>query len=338
VACQNAIFICTALLPSAAWAAVPMTYLRSFGGFKGEQISILTWALLILSIIVVVITTAFVIIGVIMRRSPVAEVDRQPVEEAGSGMPWLYIGVGVSTLALLAAMVWNGYTMAAINRPSRNPNLTIEVRGHQWWWEVRYLSDDPGRIFDTANEIHIPVGEPVLFRVTTTDVIHSFWIPALGDKIDLIPNQTNATWLEASQPGVYRGQCSEFCGQQHAHMGLLVVADAPADFQAWWDRQLQPAVLAAEGRWPALGEAQFIVRCGACHSMRGTPAGGRLGPNLSHLMSRQGIASNTLPNTPAYLSGWIANPQTIKPGNRMPTLDLSGPELASIRTFLELQK
>ncbi|MGO4573278.1 cytochrome c oxidase subunit II [Microvirga sp. 2TAF3] len=324
------------LFPAAARADVPMTYLRTFGGFKGQQITTLTWALLIQAIVVVVIVSLLVLVGIILRRSrqPATGPDRQPVEETGSGLSWIYIGVGVSTVALIGSMVWNGYTMAAIDRPQRDPALTIEVRGHQWWWEVRYMSQDSSRIFETANEIHIPVGQPVEFRVSTVDVIHSFWIPALGDKIDLIPNQINSNWLEASSPGIYRGQCSEYCGQQHAHMGLVVVADQPADFQAWWDRQLQPAA-AAQG---PEGENLFVLRCGACHAIRGTRAGGRLGPNLSHLMGRQSIAAGTLPNNVAYLSGWIANPQTVKPGNLMPNLDLSGPELAGIRTYLEAQK
>ncbi|MEZ0168661.1 cytochrome c oxidase subunit II [Microvirga sp. TS319] len=317
-----------------------MTYLRTFGGFKGEQIKVLTWALLIQAIVVVVIVSLLVLIGVLLRRSrrPATGLDRQPVQETGSGLSWIYIGVGISTIALIGSMIWNGYTMAAIDRPPRAPELTIEVRGHQWWWEVRYLSQDTSRIFETANEIHIPVGQPVEFRVSTVDVIHSFWIPALGDKIDLIPNQINSNWLEADSPGIYRGQCSEFCGQQHAHMGLVVVADKPADFQAWWDSQLQPAALPADQPQVAEGATQFVLRCGACHNIRGTQAGGRLGPNLSHLMSRKSVAAGTLPNNPAYLSGWIADPQTVKPGNLMPNLDLSGPELASIRTFLEAQK
>jgi cytochrome c oxidase subunit 2 len=319
--------------PATAHANAPMNYLQSFGP-KAHEIANLTWALLILSILVVAIISALVVVGAMRRRAlpPDREVRLEPISRgSGSGVLWIYIGVGLSTLALLGAMVWTGYTMAAIQRPPRAPKLTVEIIGHQWWWQVRYLSGDSSRVFDTANEIHIPVGEPVQFKVRTEDVIHSFWVPPLGDKIDLIPSQTNVTWLEAGEPGTYRGQCAEFCGQQHAHMALLAVADKPDDFQRWWDDQLKPAVSAPQA---ALGETLFTVRCGACHTVRGTRAGGRLGPDLTHVMSRQTIAAATLPNKIAYLSGWISDPQRIKPGNLMPTLDISGPELEQIRGFL----
>jgi cytochrome c oxidase subunit 2 len=321
-------------LPAAAMADVPMTYLRAFGP-KGEKIAQLTWALLIESIVITVIISALVLVGVLVRRSRISrdESGRWPIAVSGSGSSWLYIGVGLSIVGLIGSMVWTGFTMAAIQHPPHNPVLTIEVTGHRWWWEVRYLAADSSRIFETANEIHIPIGEPVEFKVRTADVIHSFWVPGIGDKIDLIPNQTNVTWLEAGKPGIYRGQCAEFCGAQHAHMALMLVADTPADFQAWSDKQLRPA--RPVGPDIAEGETRFVQRCGACHAVRGTRAGGALGPDLSHLMSRTTIAAGTLPNNVAYLSGWIANPQTIKPGSLMPTLDISGPELASIRSFLE---
>jgi len=319
--------------PDAARANAPMNYLRSFGP-RADEIAALTWGLLIVSILVVVIVSALVLFGVLRRRAlqPNNQVRLEPIGHGSStGVLWIYIGVGLSTLALLGMMVWTGYTMAAINKPARDPKLTVEIIGHQWWWQVRYLSEDSSRIFDTANEIHIPVGEPVAFKVRTDDVIHSFWVPPLADKLDLIPNQINFTWLEASQPGTYRGQCAEFCGKQHAHMALIVVADTPDEFQRWWDDQLKPAAVESQ---IALGEALFTVRCGACHSVRGTRAGGRLGPDLTHVMGRGTIAAVTLPNKIAYLSGWIADPQRIKPGNLMPTLDISGPELAQIRDFL----
>jgi cytochrome c oxidase subunit II len=323
--------------PVSADAAAPMNYLQSFGP-RADEIAALTWALLILSILVVVIVSALVLIGVIRRRvlHPGGEVRLEPISHgSSSGVLWLYIGTGLSILALLGAMVWTGYTMAAIQRPPQDPQVTIEIIGHQWWWQVRYISQDSSRVFDTANEIHIPVGEPVQFKVHTNDVIHSFWVPPLGDKLDLIPNQTNVTWLQASQPGTYRGQCAEFCGQQHAHMALLVIADRPDEFQRWWDDQLKPTSADPQ---TAMGETLFTVRCGACHTVRGTRAGGRLGPDLTHLMSRQTIAAATLPNRLAYLSGWIADPQRIKPGNLMPTLEISGPELEQIRGFLTMLK
>lgn len=312
----------------------PMNYLQAFSG-KAETIATLTWALLILSIVVVVIIAALTFVGVFRRRSSrlAVETGREPIAREEGGLSWITIGVAISTIALFGGMAWNAYTMAAINRSPRDPALTIVVIGHQWWWQFRYKSANPSQIFDTANEVHIPVGQPVRFEVETVDVIHSFWIPALGDKIDLIPGQTNETWLEASQPGVYRGQCSEYCGRQHAHMAVTVVADTPEDFEAWRVAQLRPAKPQAG----ALASAQtlFVARCGACHTVRGASAGGRLGPDLTHLMSRRSIAADTLPNTLAYLSGWIADPQAIKPGAKMPVLELSAPELSTIRQYLE---
>jgi cytochrome c oxidase subunit II len=165
-------------------------------------------------------------------------------------------------------------------------------------------------------------------------VIHSFWIPALTGKTDLVPGQTNVTWMEASKPGIYRGQCSEYCGAQHAHMGLLVVADPPDAFQAW--RAAQQSAAATPLSEEALhGAALFIGRCGVCHSVRGTPAGGILGPDLSHLMQRRTIAAGTLPNRIGDLGGWIADPQGIKPGSSMPRPDLSSGELQEVLAYLQ---
>lgn len=317
--------------------SAPMNYLQAFGD-KAETIALLTWALLALSIAVVAIVALLTAAGALMRRAPLAaeETGRALVLRRGGGLSWITVGVALSTLALFAAMAWNAYTMAAINHPPREPALTIEVIGHQWWWRFRYKSDDPAQVFETANEAHIPTGAPVRLEVHTGDVIHSFWVPALGDKLDLIPGQTNVSWFEAARPGVYRGQCAEYCGRQHAHMALTVVAQAQDDFEAWRRAQLRPAQK-AQGPLAA-GEALFTARCGACHTVRGTRAGGRLGPDLTHLMSRSAIAANTLQNTTATLTGWIADPQGVKPGAKMPRLELPAQELADIRNYLQTLK
>jgi cytochrome c oxidase subunit II len=198
---------------------------------------------------------------------------------------------------------------------------------------VKYVADEVSRNFETANEIHVPVGEPVKLVLTSADVIHSFWVPAIAGKTDLIPGQQNIAWLRADRPGVYRGQCVEYCGKQHAHMALRLFADPPDVFQAWWDDQLEP-VDAPERAEARAGAELFRLHCSACHAVRGMPAGGQMGPDLSHLMQRTTIASGMLPNTTGHLSGWIANPDRLKPGTKMPRLDLSGPELDAIRAFL----
>jgi cytochrome c oxidase subunit 2 len=316
---------------------VPMNYLEAFSG-KARNITSLTWMLLIVSILVIAITSILTIVGVWRRRTSLDALDGylQPVERKPGGLYWITIGVSVSTIVLLGMMGWNAYTMNAIAAPPRAPALTIEVTGQRWWWSFRYVNADPTKIFETANEAHIPTGAPVRIEVKTSDVIHSFWIPAISDKIDLIPNQTNVSWLEADRPGVYRGQCSEYCGQQHAHMGIVVVADSPEDFDSWRNAQLQGA--SATPGAPAEEGTLFRIRCGACHTVRGTMAQGTFGPDLTHVMSRKGLAANTLSNTIANLSGWIANPQTIKPGCLMPNLQLSGRELTGIRHYVETLK
>ncbi len=169
------------------------------------------------------------------------------------------------------------------------------------------------------------------------DVIHSFWIPALNGKTDVIPGQRNTTWFTASRTGVYRGQCGEYCGRQHAHMAMEVIAQSPDDFRAWQDHQLESAPP------PATPEAEadlnaFIRKCGVCHSVRGTRAGGALGPDLSHFVTRRTVAAGTLPNTIGNLSAWIADPQHVKPGNLMPDPDISGQDLSRIRDFLQTLK
>jgi cytochrome c oxidase subunit 2 len=213
----------------------------------------------------------------------------------------------------------------------------VQVTGHQWWWEIRYLSDDPSQEFVTANEIHIPVGKAVEVRLRAADVIHSFWVPALAGKTDLIPGQENRTWIEAQRPGVYRGQCGEYCGEQHAHMGFQVVASSPDQFERWRKQQLQSAASDLTG--PAKpGRDLFTTRCGICHTVRGTTAGGILGPDLTHVMSRARIGAAALPNNPGSLAAWIADPQHVKPGNFMPRLDLSGPQMVLVRQYVESLK
>jgi cytochrome c oxidase subunit 2 len=258
---------------------------------------------------------------------------RAPVARPAGGVRAILVGVAVSTVVLFGVSVWTVVSLAAISSPPTKPVATIEVTGHRWWWEVRYLSDDPSRIFTTANEIHVPVGQPVRVRLRSADVIHSFWVPRLMGKTDTIPGQTNLTWIQADTAGVFRGQCTEFCGLQHAHMGFEVVATSPEKFQAWWDRQIEGQQTPQTAR-AQKGEAAFTQHCSVCHTVRGTSAGGIVGPDLTHLMSRRTIAAGTLANNPGNLSGWIVSAQSIKPGNLMPDMKLSGPELSQVRDYL----
>lgn len=314
----------------------PMYYLETFGA-PGHEIAEITWGLIWLSIGVVAIIALLVLVGVVLRGRGVADMrtDGWAVRRShdARALRWVYGGVVLTVAALTVFIVWTLNTLAAVRAPAEEPAVTIAITGHQWWWQVTYLNEDPSQIFETANEIHIPVGEPVKFILNSADVIHSFWVPSLAGKTDLIPGQENVAWLRADAPGVYRGQCAEYCGMQHAHMALRVFAEYPEEFRRWRAEMLEPAEEPV-GEAAQAGAKLFRLHCSACHAVRGMIAGGEMGPDLSHLMNRTTIASGMLPNTVGHLSGWIANPDRLKPGTKMPRTDLSGPELAAIRAFL----
>jgi cytochrome c oxidase subunit 2 len=317
-------------------ADTPLDYLHSSGD-KADIVLPLTWAVLIVSVAVIIVISLLVA-GAIWRRPGTAALapgSQLPLGCPEGGLRWIWIGVSISSIVLLASVVWTMAVLAQINSPATPPLLTIEVTGHQWWWQVRYLSNDPSRIFITANEIHIPTGVPIRFRLIGGDVIHSFWVPALNGKTDLIPGQTNETWLEAHTPGIYRGQCTEYCGIEHAHMGLIVVAQTPSDFGNWYAHQLQSPAPATNGQ-VAAGVLNFNTHCGSCHAVRGTDAAGVLGPDLSHLMNRTTIAAGELPNNPAELAHFISDPQGVKPGILMQKPELSVNELADVLAYLKI--
>ena len=212
--------------------------------------------------------------------------------------------------------------------------MSIRVIGHQWFWEVRY----PGTPAVTANEIHIPVRTRVNVAVNTADVIHSFWVPELNRKIDMIPGQTGRILLYADTPGQYRGQCAEFCGVQHAHMAMKVIAEPAAAFRAWLANQARPASAPATPP-QRLGRQTFMTTaCADCHTLRGTAAQGVIGPDLTHLMSRGTLAALTIPNRRDELMRWILDPQHVKPGNKMPGLKLGAAETRDLVNFLESLK
>jgi cytochrome c oxidase subunit 2 len=314
-------------------AAEPsMSYLRTFGP-AGDPANRLGWGLGIVSIAVTLVIAVLLLAAVLRRRARLTDPQALAVNREEGGMRWLYIGVGVSTTVLLGCAVWTLLTVAAVAMPARS-DLTVQVTAAQWWWSARYLSSEPDRIFTTANEIHIPVGRVVRIELTSHDVIHSFWIPQLAGKMDVIPGQTNVMWLQADQPGIYRGQCGEYCGAQHAHMAMYVIAESAHDYLEWTRNQLKEATPATSAALQQ-GEHAFLAHCAACHAVRGTAAGGILGPDLTHLMSRHTIAAGLLPNTTGNLASWIADSQALKPGSRMPALAISGPDLSTVVAYLE---
>ncbi len=241
----------------------------------------------------------------------------------------LLFGVGVPIVALVALFgISDVYLIKQSSPPDpRSTQMTVDVIGHQFWWEIRY----PGTDAVTANELHIPVDTRVNVVATTADVIHSFWVPELNRKIDMIPGYSNRVLLYAPHAGVYRGQCSQFCGLQHANMALYVVAQPPAAFATWLHQMAAPAV---RSRSPGASEFQTDA-CSSCHQIRGTSARATVGPDLTHVASRSTLAALTIPNTPAELAAWITDPQSIKPGSRMPDLGLTRTEVAELVAYLE---
>jgi cytochrome c oxidase subunit 2 len=240
-------------------------------------------------------------------------------------------------LAVLSALLVYGLLVArAMVADAGRPELRIEVVGERWWWRVRYLDASGATRFVTANEIRMPVGAPVEFVLRTEDVIHSFWIPSLAGKLDMIPGRANRYVFAATEEGVYRGQCAEYCGAQHALMAFYAVAMPPEAFEAWAARQAGAAaepVSAAQQR----GRQLFLANgCGACHTVRGTPAAGELGPDLTHVGARLSIGAGVFPMNVGTLAGWISSVQHLKPEALMPSFgNLEGEELRAIATYLE---
>jgi cytochrome c oxidase subunit 2 len=252
----------------------------------------------------------------------------------------LAVAVGVAaaiTVVILFVLLVASFSAArAAGALRAQAAMTIDVTGEQWWWRVRYGAEAaPSQVFTTANEIHIPAGVAVRLRLTSSDVIHSLWIPGLAAKRDLIPGQDTELVIRADEPGVYRGQCAEFCGLEHAQMAFLVVADPPDAFEAWRKQQLEPAKepmteLARRGR-----QIFFETPCFMCHTVRGTKAGAVTGPDLTHFASRTTIAAGTAPNNRGHLAGWILSAPSMKPGTKMPAMSLSPAELDALLAWLE---
>ncbi|HET7601019.1 MAG TPA: cytochrome c oxidase subunit II [Gemmatimonadales bacterium] len=301
-------------------------------GYAADQQAKLGWSLLIIASVVVLVIAALVLWAVL--RHPRGE--PAPVARSTGGLRWVVVGgIIVPAVVLLVTFIFTMATYSALAAPPAPPALTIQVVGHRWWWEAKYPGRSPGDLAVTANEIHIPVSRPVRFELTTADVIHSFWFPELGGKTDLIPGQRNVTWLQADTAGTYWGQCTEYCGLQHAHMQMSIVAEPAAEFRQWLDRQREPASPPTEAA-ARQGQQIFTASaCSLCHTVRGTDAHGAVGPDLTHVATRASLAAGALPNTRGYLAGWIANPQELKPGTAMPAVGLSPQQLQAVVTYLE---
>jgi cytochrome c oxidase subunit II len=310
----------------------PLEYLAHAAGPASLPTQRLEWALIAL-VSVVMIVVAALLVAALVRRRRSGRPDAIGAEAAG--MSWIYIGTGVSALALFAALIYVMVTLESVAAPRVAPALQIDVTAYDWWWKLEYPdADDASRSFATANEIHIPVGVPVQIKLRSADVIHTFWVPQLAGKTEMIPGQINEQWIEADAPGVYRGQCSQFCGAQHAHMAFEVVAQPPAEFDAWRRAQARAASPAVPSAAIDAGKRLFGERCAGCHAVRGTDAAGAQAPDLTHLGSRRLIAAGQLPNTAANRLDWIQHAQRIKPDSMMPSIALSASDASALSAYL----
>lgn len=305
------------------------------GGPAAGNLAALTAFVFISLTVVAVVMFGLILYFALHRRGTLAE--HAPFD-AGGGHSFVLVGGLAIPAAILAVIFVTGLKdMSAFPLHGEEHHAPdMRISGHQWWWDVQYLFNQTDLMVRTANEIHIAVGRPVDIELASADVIHSFWVPELHGKVDLVPGHKNRIRIQAARAGVFRGQCAEFCGAQHAHMALIVVAEPPDQYQAWLAQQRSPSVA------PATAEQQHGMQlfesraCLLCHTVRGTLALSRVGPDLTHLASRARIAANTFDNDTANLSAWVTHAQSMKPGALMPNItDFSGPELRALTAYLQ---
>ena len=328
-----------ALLVGCGGEQPQQTMMRPAGPMS-SRVESLWWFIFVIALVVFVcVITMFGIAAVRQRARGQAWPDAQPDKELEkSRAVKVTIATVLSILTLFAILGHSLVTGKYMNSlASKNP-VSIQVIGHQWWWEVQYPNSQADLWVTTANEIHLPVGVPVVLQTSSADVIHSFWAPNIQGKRDLIPGYSNAIWLQVDKEGTYRGQCAEFCGHEHAKMAFWVVAESKEKFNAWLEQQRKPAPDPANDVQKHGRDVFVKSTCVMCHTVRGTDAGSRLGPDLTHLASRISIAAGTLPNNAGSLGGWISDPQQIKPGVRMPPNPLPAEDLQALVQWLQSLK
>jgi cytochrome c oxidase subunit 2 len=295
-------------------------------GSEARRIAGVWWLMFGLAAAVYVIVAGFIIVALVRGRGTESGRPSRVGEDA-----FIWVGGVIAPVAILAVLATVTVTTTGALRNPHKGELHIEVVGKRWWWDVSY----PDQHFKTANEIHIPVGRPVAIGLDSDNVIHSFWVPQLAGKMDQIPGQHNVLRFTAEKAGTYRGQCAEYCGLEHARMSFLVIADPPGIFDRWLLRH-QRVPSPPDNDLAAKGELVFLRSpCAGCHTIRGTAAQGTVGPDLTDFGSRHWIGSLTVQNTRANLSGWIADSQSIKPGNLMPPISLEPGDLDAVVAYLE---
>ncbi len=297
----------------------------------GPKSDFTTWAwwglFAVAAFVCCIIIGLTVLAGVVRRRSTKVK--------TGEGRTFVMVcGVILPGIVFAGVFALSVGGLVATSEPSHKPAMTVDVVGHQWWWEFHYQ----GTSAVTANELHVPVGTSVELRLRTHDVIHSFWIPQVMPKMDLLPRRINKTWLSVDHPGTYRGECAEYCGVQHAHMDFALVAQSQSDFRSWLQRQEQDAATPTTTSEQQGMQFFTSASCSTCHTIRGTSAHGQLGPDLTHVGSRPSLAAGLIPNDVGHMSGWIANSQAVKPGNLMPPQHLSPSDLHDVVAYLQSLK
>jgi len=304
-------------------------------GPQAARIAGLWWLMLPIGAVVWVLVVSVMMVGITRARTgPAAEtIVRDDLRERK--LARVVIGaIAVTVVTLFVVLMFDFRVGQALTLPPATKVVPIRIVGHQYWWEIQYPDSIAQNIVVTANELHIPAGKEIVLELASRDVIHSFWVPSLAGKKDLLPGYTRSLWFRADTAGVYRGQCAEFCGLEHAKMGLLVIAESQEHYDAWIKAQRAPGAeptdsLAVRGKTVFLGTS-----CAMCHSIGGTSAGAQLGPDLTHLASRRTIAAGTLPNTEGNLLAWISDPQQIKPGTIMPATKLDPHDLKALVVYL----
>jgi cytochrome c oxidase subunit 2 len=294
-------------------------------GPKARLVTQSWWLLFAVAALVCLIVIVMAILPLLIRRRARADPDNQRLRFV------VVFGVAIPSTVFSGVFALSLADLVHVSSPPQPTAMTIDVIGHQWWWEFRYA----GTSAVTANELHVPVGVPVELRLSTDDVIHSFWVPKLTPKTDVIPKKVNTTWLTASEPGTYRGECAEYCGLQHAHMDFELVAESSADFRAWLAHQSAPAsqptsALARQGM-----QLVTTTTCASCHTIRGTPAEAHIGPDLTHVASYGQLGGGVIRNDPTDLASWVDDPQLVKPGVKMPPQPLTGAETRAVVAYLE---
>jgi cytochrome c oxidase subunit 2 len=328
--------LCLWFAPAQPWRNNMQSVLNP-GGPNETIIQHLFWFFFAFCLAAFVLLIVYMSIGMArhQRQAVPAPVFANP-EGDQKGRRGVIGAVVASTLALFLLLAATVRSSKANSSPPAGPDpVTIQLIGHQWWWQVNYLSRQPGHDFTTANEIHLPVGVPIHMLLTSVDVIHSFWVPSLRGKRDLLPGYQTDIWFRVKKPLVYRGQCAQFCGAEHAEMGFLVVAESAAKYHRWLLAQRRPAAAPATALQRE-GQQVFLTHaCILCHTIRGTQAGSNEGPDLTHLASRKTIGGAILVNDIGNLGGWIENPQSIKPGVLMPPNPLPPQQLTALLAYLE---